>query len=57
MLQKMQARNPDLFRKAQQMMQGKSEQELKEMAVNLGKERGIDVNNLNIQDIANKLGM
>lgn len=33
-----------MFQKVQQMMNGKSENELKEMAQNIAKERGIDLN-------------
>lgn len=44
MLQKMQQANPGMFQKVQQMMNGKSESELKEMAQNIAKERGIDLN-------------
>lgn len=44
MLNQMLANNP-LFQRAQQMAQGKSEQELKQIASNLCKQRGIDINN------------
>lgn len=44
MFQKMQQVNSGMFHKVQQMMNGKSENELKEMAQNIAKERGIDLN-------------
>ena len=37
-------RNNPLFQRAQQMAQGKSEEELKQIANNLCKQRGIDLN-------------
>lgn len=36
-------RNNPLFQRAQQMAQGKSEEELKQIACNLCKQRGIDM--------------
>lgn len=43
MLQQMYKNNP-IFKRAQQMANGKSEQELQQIAVNLCKQRGIDIN-------------
>lgn len=43
MLQQMYQSNP-MFKRAQQMANGKSEQELQQIAVNLCKQRGIDIN-------------
>lgn len=43
MLQQMYQNNP-MFKRAQQMANGKSEQELQQIAVNLCKQRGIDIN-------------
>lgn len=40
----MQNQNPQLFNKVQEMMQGKNENQIKEMANNIAKERGIDLN-------------
>lgn len=42
MMQQMIRRNP-LYRRAEQMAQGKSEEELKQVAVNLCKQRGINI--------------
>ena len=36
-------RNNPMFKRAQQMMQGKNEQQLEEMAKNLCKQRGVDL--------------
>lgn len=44
MFQRMQNQNPQLFNKVQEMMQGKNENQIKEMANNIAKERGIDLN-------------
>lgn len=41
---------------AMQMIQGKSQQELQQMAVNLAKERGVDLNAL-VQNLAQQFGM
>jgi len=49
MLRQMQQRNPQLYSQIQQMTYGKSEAELKEMAQNIAKERGIDLNTLAAQ--------
>lgn len=43
MLQQMYQNNP-MFKRAQQMVSGKSEKELQQIAVNLCKQRGIDIN-------------
>lgn len=43
MLNPMQMINDPLFKRAQQMVNGKSEQEIKQIASNLCKERGIDM--------------
>ena len=40
----MQNQNPQLFNKVQEMMRGKNENQIKEMANNIAKERGIDLN-------------
>ena len=52
MLQKMQNMNPALFNNIQNMINGKSDAELKQMAMNLAKERGIPIN-----DILKNLGV
>ena len=39
----MQSQNPQLYQKVQEMMQGKNENQIKEMANNIAKERGIDL--------------
>lgn len=44
MIQQMQKQNPQLFNKVQEMMQGKNENQIREMANNIAKERGIDLN-------------
>ena len=43
-LQKMQQSNPELYAKGMQMIQGKSDAQLREIANNIAKERGIDLN-------------
>ena len=40
----MQKQNHQLFNKVQEMMQGKNENQIREMANNIAKERGIDLN-------------
>lgn len=50
--QKMRQTNPELYNKGMQMIQGKSDAELKEMMQNLAKERGIDLN-----DFASQFGI
>lgn len=44
LLQKMQRQNPQLYRQVQEMVQGKSDAELRTMAQNIAQERGIDLN-------------
>ena len=39
----MKAQNPQMFQQVQQMVSGKSDAEVKEMAFNVAKERGIDL--------------
>jgi len=48
----MQNQNPQLFQKVQEMMKGKNENELKEMAGNIAKERGI-----NLAEFAGQFGI
>ena len=43
MFQQMQRQNPELYSKVQQMTNGKNEGQMKEMAMNIAKERGIDL--------------
>ena len=43
MFQQMQRQNPELYNKVQQMTNGKNEGQMKEMAMNIAKERGIDL--------------
>ena len=43
MLEKMKNQNPQMFNQVQQMISGKNETELKQMAQNIAKERGIDL--------------
>lgn len=52
MIQQMQRQNPQLFQKVQEMTQGKNEGQLREIAQNIAKERGIDLN-----QFANGLGL
>ena len=42
-LQKMQQSNPELYAKGMQMIQGKSDEQLKEIAGNIAREQGIDL--------------
>lgn len=44
MLEKMQKSNPQKFAQIQQMINGKTEEQQKEMFTNIAKERGIDIN-------------
>lgn len=44
-LEQMKNQNPKLFQKVQEMTRGKNENQLKELANNIAKERGIDLNN------------
>ena len=41
---KFKSQNPQMFNQIQQMVNGKNESQLKEMAHNIAKERGIDLN-------------
>ena len=38
--------NPDLYNRTMQMLQGKSDAQIKEMAENMARERGIDLSQL-----------
>ena len=51
-MNQMQNQNPQLFKKVQEMTNGKNEVQLKELASNIAKERGIDLNNF-----ANQFGI
>lgn len=51
-LQKMQQSNPELYAKGMQMIQGKSDEQLREIAHNIAKDRGID-----LADFAGQLGI
>ena len=42
-LERMQQSNPELYAKGMQMIQGKSDYQLKQIAKNIAKERGIDL--------------
>lgn len=44
--------NPELYNKAMQMINGKDDAQLKEIAQNIAKERGID-----LSDFANQFGI
>lgn len=44
MLAKMERQNPQKFNQIKQMVNGKNDVQLKEMAENIAKERGIDLN-------------
>lgn len=44
MLEKMRNQNPRMYNEVQKMIRGKSDDQLKEMAHNIAKERGIDLN-------------
>lgn len=52
MLQKMQRQNPQMFQNVQQMISGKSEAQLKTMAENIAKDRG-----LNLNEVAGQFGI
>lgn len=43
MFQQMQRQNPELYQKVQQMTNGKNESQMKDIAMNIAKERGIDL--------------
>ena len=45
LLERMKNQNSILFQKVQEMTSGKNENQLKELANNIAKERGIDLNN------------
>ena len=45
LLEQMKNQNPKLFQKVQEITNGKNENQLKELANNIAKERGIDLNN------------
>jgi len=44
--QRMRQANPDLYNRTMQMINGKSDAQLKEMAENMARERGIDLSQL-----------
>ena len=44
MMEKFKNQNPQMFNQVQEMIKGKSEPQLKEMAQNIAKERGINLN-------------
>ena len=48
----MQQSNPELYNRAMQMIQGKNDSQLKEIAQNIAKERGID-----LSEFANQFGI
>ena len=48
----MQQSNPELYNRAMAMIQGKNDSQLKEIAHNIAKERGID-----LSDFANQFGI
>ena len=52
LLAKMKAKNPFMYEQVQKMISGKSEDELKAMAQNIAKERGI-----NLQEFAQNMGI
>ena len=41
---KFKSQNPQMFNQVQKMVNGKNDEQLKEMAQNIAKERGIDLN-------------
>lgn len=43
MFQQMERQNPQLFRRVKEMTEGKSDSQLKQIALNIAKERGIDL--------------
>lgn len=51
-MQKMQQSNPELYAKGMQMIRGKSDAQLKEIANNIAHEQGID-----LKDFASSLGI
>ena len=52
MLQQMQKQNPELYQKAQEMINGKNETQLKELANNLAQQKGI-----NLSQFASQFGI
>lgn len=40
----MKGQNPALFQKGQEMLQGKSDEQIKQTVLNLAQQRGIDIN-------------
>lgn len=52
MMEKFKNQNPQMFNQVQEMIKGKSEPQLKEMAQNIAKERGINLN-----EFANQFGI
>lgn len=47
LMQLLQQRNSPLFQRAIKMTEGKSESEIKEVVLNVAKQKGIDINQLN----------
>jgi len=47
--QRMRQANPELYDRTMQMLQGKTEAQQREMAENMARERGIDLNQLAAQ--------
>ena len=43
-MNQMQHQNPQAFQRVQEMMQGKNEQQMKELVNNVAKQQGIDIN-------------
>ena len=52
LLERMRVQNPQMFQRVQQMVSGKSDDQLREMAQNIAKERGID-----LKQFAGQFGM
>ena len=52
MLEQIKNQNPELYKKAQEMIAGKSEDELKQLANNIAQQRGI-----NLSQFANQFGI
>ena len=52
MLEQIKNQNPELYKKAEEMISGKSENELKQLANNLAQQRGI-----NLSQFANQFGI
>ena len=49
LLRQMQQRNPQLYSQIQQMTYGKTDEQLRQMAYNIARDRGIDLNVLAAQ--------